>query len=62
MNLITIMKIKYDIKLILLFTYTDSSVYKIGIKLFMKILVRIKKYLILVIILLSQNIMMIQTH
>ena len=62
MNLITIMKIKYDIKLILLFTYTDSSVYKIRIKLFMKILVRIKKYLILVIILLSQNIMMIQTH
>ena len=46
----------------LLFTDTDSLMYEIKLKIFMKILVRIKKYLILEIIQLSQNIMMIQTN
>ena len=36
--------------------------YKIETEMFMKILVRIKKCLILAIILLGQNIMMIQTN
>ena len=43
-----------------LFTDTDSL--KLKRKMYMKILVRIKKCLILAIILLSQNIMMIQTN
>ena len=46
----------------LLFTDTDSLMYEIKLKIFMKILVRIKKCLILEIVQLSQNIMMIQTN
>ena len=46
----------------LLFTDTDSLMYEIKQNMYMKILVGVKKCLILAIILLSQNIMMIQTN
>ena len=46
----------------LLFTDIDGLMYEIKLKIFMKILVRIKKCLILEIIQLIQNIMMIQTN
>ena len=42
--------------------FTDSLMYEIKTDMFMKILVRIKKCLILVIIQLSQNIRMTQTN
>ena len=45
----------------LLFTDTDNLMYEFKPKMFMKILVRLKKCLILVSIYLSQNIIMIQT-
>ena len=56
--------IKNDIddKSRLLFTDTDSLMYELKPKTFMKILARIKKCFILVIIHLSQNIMIIQTN
>ena len=46
----------------LLFTDTDSLMYEIKQNMYMKILVGVKKCLILASILLSQNIMMIQTN
>ena len=55
-------KSKYSNKSRLLFTNTASLMYEINKpKIFMKILVRIKKCLILVIIKLNRNITMIQT-
>ena len=59
------MKYKYGNKLRLLFTVTDNLVYEIkteNVYDVMTTLVRMKKCLILVIILVSQNITMIQTH
>ena len=47
---------------ILLFSDTDSLMYEIKTKIFMKILVRIKKCLILVIFQLSQNIIINRTN
>ena len=50
-------KNKYGNKSRLLFTDADNLMYEIETKMFMTILVRIKKCLILVIILANQNIM-----
>ena len=55
-------KHKYGNNLRLLFTDTDNLMYEIKTEDVYEVLVRIKKYLILVIIQLSQNIMMIQTN
>ena len=55
-------KNEYDNKSKLLLTETDSLVYEVKWKMSMKILAAIKKYLILVIICLSENTMMIQTN
>ena len=55
-------KKKYDNKSKLLFADTDSQYMKLKLKMYMKILAAIKKCLILVIILQSQNTMMIQTN
>ena len=55
-------KNKYGSKSTLLFLDTDSVCMKLKLKMFMTILVRIKKCLILVITLLSQSIRIIQTQ
>ena len=55
-------KNKYGIKLRLLSTETDSKMHEIETENVCNDLIRIKKCLILVIILLSQNITMIQSH
>ena len=55
-------KKKYGNKSGLLFTDTDSLICEIATKMFMTMLVRIKKCLTLLIILLCQNIMLIQKH
>ena len=55
-------KNKYGIKLRLLSTDTDSKMHEIETENVCNDLIRIKKCLILVIILLSQNITMIQSH
>ena len=55
-------KNKYGNNSKILFTYTDSLMDEIKMKMSMKILATIKKCLILVIIRLSQNTMMIQTN
>ena len=53
---------EYGSKLRLLFTDTDGLVYKIETKMFMTILVAIKKCLILATILLNQNLAIIQMN
>ena len=53
---------KYDISTGLLFTDTGILIYEIKMKMYVNILVRIKKCLILAIILLSQNMLMIQVN
>ena len=55
-------KIKHGSNSRLLFTDTDTLMYKIKTKVFMKILVRIKTFFILVVIHLSQSIIVIQTN
>ena len=55
-------KNKYGSNSRLLFTYTDSLMHEIKTEVSMKILATIKKFLTLVIIQLSQNIMIIQTN
>ena len=55
-------KNKYGNNSRLLFTYTDSLMHEIKTEVSMKILATIKKFLTLVIIQLSQNIMIIQTN
>ena len=55
-------KNKYGNNSRLLFTYTDSLMHEIKTEVSMKILATIKKFLTLVIIQLSQNIIIIQTN